>query len=53
MESDYANANEIHFDPVLLGDGRPLLDQRERTGFALTRVIEPPGVTHLRCRVTP
>jgi hypothetical protein len=51
MESGYANVNEIHLVPV--GGGRRLLDQRERTELALTRVIEAPGVTHLCYRVTP
>jgi dihydrofolate reductase len=43
---------EIHLVPVLLGAGRPLFGElAEPTGLELTRVLEAPGVTHLRFRV--
>jgi dihydrofolate reductase len=43
---------EIHLVPVLLGDGRRLFESpAERTGLELARVLEAPGVTHLRYRV--
>jgi uncharacterized protein YndB with AHSA1/START domain/dihydrofolate reductase len=41
---------EIHLMPFLLGDGRRLFDG-ERAELELTRVLEAPGVTHLRYRV--
>ena len=41
---------EIHLMPFLLGDGRRLFDH-ERAALELTRVLEAPGVTHLRYRV--
>lgn len=42
---------EIHLVPVLLAKGRRLFDHLERTELELKRVIEAPGVTHLRYRV--
>ena len=43
---------EIHLIPVLLGAGQPLFgDLAEHTELELTRVLEAPGVTHLRYRV--
>ncbi|MGH3343815.1 MAG: dihydrofolate reductase family protein [Carbonactinosporaceae bacterium] len=44
---------EIQLVPVLLGDGRRLFDHlgAEHIELELTRVIDAPGVTHLRCRV--
>ena len=43
---------EIHLIPVLLGAGRPLFgDLPEHVELELTRVVEAPGVTHLRFRV--
>ena len=41
---------EIHLIPILLGDGRRLFDG-ERATLELTRVLDAPGVTHLRYRV--
>jgi dihydrofolate reductase len=44
---------EIHLVPVLLGEGRRLFDGLgpEHVELELTRVIDAPGVTHLRYRV--
>jgi dihydrofolate reductase len=44
---------EIHQVPVLFGEGRRLFDRlgAERIELELTRVIDAPGVTHLRYRV--
>jgi dihydrofolate reductase len=46
---------EIHLIPVLLGEGRRLFDHlgTEHTELELTRVVDAPGVTHLRYRVLP
>ncbi len=41
---------EIHLIPVVLGDGRRLFDA-DRVELELTRVLDAPGVTHLRYRV--
>ena len=41
---------EIHLIPILLGDGRRLFDG-EHAALELTRVVDAPGVTHLRYRV--
>jgi dihydrofolate reductase len=44
---------EIHLIPVLLGEGRPLFGHlgADHVELELTRVIDAPGVTHLRYRV--
>jgi dihydrofolate reductase len=43
---------EVHLIPVLLGAGRPLFGGlAEPTELELTRVVDAPGVTHLRFRV--
>jgi dihydrofolate reductase len=44
---------EIHLIPVLLGEGRRLFEQlgRDHIDLELTRVLDAPGVTHLRYRV--
>jgi dihydrofolate reductase len=43
---------EVHLIPVLLGEGRPLFGElTEQIELELTRVIDAPGVTHLRFRV--
>lgn len=44
---------EIHLIPVLLGDGLRLFDHLGAQPFELelTRIIDAPGVTHLRYRV--
>jgi len=39
---------QLHLVPVLLGEGRRLFEQIE---LETTRVIESPGVTHLKFRV--
>jgi dihydrofolate reductase len=44
---------QIHVAPVLLGEGRRLFESTgtEQIELETTRVIESPGVTHLRFRV--
>jgi dihydrofolate reductase len=44
---------EIHLVPVLLGEGRRLFEHlgREHIELELARVLDAPGVTHLRYRV--
>jgi dihydrofolate reductase len=44
---------EIHLVPVLLGEGRRLFDGLggDHIELELVRVIDAPGVTHLRYRV--
>ena len=46
---------QIHLVPVLLGDGRRLFEHIavDRIELETPRVIESPGVTHLRYRVIP
>ena len=46
---------EIHQIPVLLGEGRRLFDQLgpDHVELELTRIVDAPGVTHLRYRVLP
>jgi len=43
---------EIHLIPIVLGTGRRLFSA-DRVELELTRVLEAPGVTHLRFRVSP
>ncbi len=45
---------EIHLVPVLLGEGRRLFDHlgARHVELELTRIIDAPGVTHLRYRVS-
>ena len=43
---------EIHLIPLLLGSGRRLFGD-ERVRLEVARVIEAPGVTHIRYRVAP
>jgi dihydrofolate reductase len=43
---------EIHLVPVVLGDGRRLFGT-ERIELEPMRVLQAPGVTHLRYRVAP
>ena len=50
LRADVLDEIEIHLMPLLLGDGRRLFDG-ERAELELTRVLEAPGVTHLRYRV--
>jgi dihydrofolate reductase len=44
---------QIHLVPVLLGDGIRLFERMgpEHVELECTRVIDPPGATHLRFRV--
>jgi dihydrofolate reductase len=42
---------QIHLVPVLLGDGLRLFDHGAPMELERTRVLESPGVTHLRFRV--
>ncbi|HET9496362.1 MAG TPA: dihydrofolate reductase family protein [Chloroflexia bacterium] len=46
---------QIHLVPILLGDGRRLFEHIDPGQVELqpTRVIDSPGVTHLRYRVVP
>jgi len=46
---------EIHLIPVLLGEGRRLFEHlgTEHIELGLARIVEAPGVTHLRYRVEP
>jgi dihydrofolate reductase len=41
---------EIHLVPILLGEGRRLFDHlgTDHIELELTRIVEAPGVTHLR-----
>jgi dihydrofolate reductase len=41
---------ELHLVPLVLGDGARLWDGLGPTKFELVRVVEAPGVTHLRYR---
>ena len=45
---------QLHVVPVLLGAGARLFDNLEdaKIGLDCTRVLEAPGVTHLRYRIT-
>jgi dihydrofolate reductase len=43
---------QIHLVPVLLGGGRRLFEHLSKMEFVPARVIESPGVTHFRFRVT-
>lgn len=42
---------QIHLVPVLLGGGRRLFERIEKMELERARVIESPGVTHLKFRV--
>ena len=43
---------QINLAPVLLGGGTPLFGPGvDQSGFELDRVVDAPGVTHLRYRV--
>lgn len=42
---------QLHLVPILLGDGLRLFDQIGPMELEQTRVLESPGVTHLRFRV--
>ncbi|MGI5204745.1 hypothetical protein ACQEU6_24585 [Spirillospora sp. CA-108201] len=48
--SECASTSVIHLIPVVLGAGRRLFGA-DRIEVELTRVLDAPGVTHLRYRV--
>ena len=50
LREDLLDELEIHLVPVVLGDGRRLFGS-ERVELEITRVLDAPGVTHLRYRV--
>jgi len=50
LEAGVLDELEIHLVPVLLGDGRRLFG-RQQAELELVRVVDAPGVTHLRYRV--
>ncbi|MGB3633320.1 MAG: dihydrofolate reductase family protein [Rubrobacteraceae bacterium] len=54
LEAGFVDEVQIHLVPVLLGDGARLFDHLSSEQIALetTRVIDAPGVTHLKFRVT-
>jgi dihydrofolate reductase len=54
LRSGLVDELQISLVPVLLGSGERLLDNLEgaKIGFESTRVVEAPGVTHLRYRVS-
>jgi dihydrofolate reductase len=43
---------ELHLAPILLGGGERPLEKRGERSLEQVRVIEAPGVTHLKYRVT-
>ena len=52
LEAGLLDELQIHLVPVFLGTGVPLLDRiGPDTALALDRVVDAPGVTHLRYRV--
>ena len=53
LKAGFLDHIQIHLVPILLGDGRRLFDDLDTGQIQLesTRVIESPGVTHLRFRV--
>jgi len=53
LKAGFLDEMQIHLVPVLLGEGRRLFDQPGIEDIELegTRVIESPGVTHLRFRI--
>jgi len=53
LKAGLVDEMQIHIVPVLLGDGRRLFENLDTQPIELesTRVIESPGVTHLRFRV--
>jgi dihydrofolate reductase len=42
---------QLHVVPILLGGGARLLDKIEAVNLEIMRVVDAPGVTHLRYRV--
>lgn len=51
MKAGLLDEVQIHLVPILLGEGRRLFQDIGEFDLARTRVIEAPGVTHLRFRV--
>ena len=53
LRAGVLDALEIHLVPVLLGEGRRLFEHlgAEHIELELTRIVDAPGVTHLRYRV--
>jgi riboflavin biosynthesis pyrimidine reductase len=53
IKAGFLDEIQIHLAPVLLGDGRRLFDGLGTGGIELesTRVIDSPGVTHLKFRL--
>ena len=53
LDAGLADELELHVVPVLFGGGERLLDSVDPGGIELeqTRVVEAPGVTHLKYRV--
>jgi dihydrofolate reductase len=53
LEAGLVDETSIHLVPVLLGDGVRLFEHvgKEHIELESTRVIESPGITHLRYRV--
>jgi dihydrofolate reductase len=43
----------VHLVPILLGEGTRLFDKQGSHDLECTQILEAPGVTHLRYRVTP
>jgi dihydrofolate reductase len=54
LSAGEVDAFQLHLIPIVLGDGVRLFDGWPSQGpaFELTRVVESPGATHLRYRVT-
>jgi dihydrofolate reductase len=55
LRAGVLNELQIHLIPVLLSKGRRLFDHlgNDHIELELIRVIDAPGVTHLRYRVSP
>jgi dihydrofolate reductase len=51
LKAELLDEIQIHLVPVLLGGGRRLFEHAGKMELEPTRVIESPGVTHLRFRV--
>jgi dihydrofolate reductase len=51
LGADLLDELQVHLVPVLLGEGVRLFDQLDDIELEVTRVIESPGVTHLRFNV--
>jgi dihydrofolate reductase len=54
IEAGFVDEIDLQVNPVILGSGERLLDgfQAGKPQLALVRVLEAPGVVHLRYRVT-